>query len=314
MPYPQNLDQMFMAPFSGQFAMQQFDQALQTDKNANAKSLQDMMFAQQEQPMKMDQMRATTRNTNATADKTELDNKFSRDTWDDKIKAEVSKFAREIDDNQLKQINAKLERDMMSPDPQVRAQAQRTYQFTKEMTKFKEEEGMKHGNKLSEIKATGAEQRGIEQMRIDAGKYNRAGSGGKTMSELIAKLGYEKAAVFYDSKAMEAELDGDLEGAAHWHAQADKMKQADERRRMLAAQAAQGGKVDTGSYAGLPTVPQPQPQGFGTPQQAQGEVGPVTKNPNAQQPSGMPKVGEVRKGYKFKGGNPALQSSWEKVN
>lgn len=31
------------------------------------------------------------------------------------------------------------------------------------------------------------------------------------------------------------------------------------------------------------------------------------------QPAGGPKVGEVRKGYRFKGGNPADQSNWEKV-
>jgi len=32
------------------------------------------------------------------------------------------------------------------------------------------------------------------------------------------------------------------------------------------------------------------------------------------QTTAMPKVGEVRKGYRFKGGDPAQQSSWEKVN
>ena len=29
--------------------------------------------------------------------------------------------------------------------------------------------------------------------------------------------------------------------------------------------------------------------------------------------SGAPKVGEIRKGYRFKGGNPADKNSWEKV-
>lgn len=33
----------------------------------------------------------------------------------------------------------------------------------------------------------------------------------------------------------------------------------------------------------------------------------------AQPASGAPKIGEVRKGYKFKGGDPADQNSWEKV-
>jgi hypothetical protein len=33
----------------------------------------------------------------------------------------------------------------------------------------------------------------------------------------------------------------------------------------------------------------------------------------AAAPSGIPKAGEVRKGYKFKGGNPALATNWQKV-
>lgn len=37
------------------------------------------------------------------------------------------------------------------------------------------------------------------------------------------------------------------------------------------------------------------------------------EQPPQQPQSGAPKVGEVRKGYRFKGGNPASQSSWEKV-
>jgi hypothetical protein len=31
------------------------------------------------------------------------------------------------------------------------------------------------------------------------------------------------------------------------------------------------------------------------------------------QKSGMPAVGEVRKGYRFKGGKPNLAENWEKV-
>jgi hypothetical protein len=30
-------------------------------------------------------------------------------------------------------------------------------------------------------------------------------------------------------------------------------------------------------------------------------------------PASGPKIGEVQQGYRFKGGNPADQSSWEKV-
>lgn len=38
-----------------------------------------------------------------------------------------------------------------------------------------------------------------------------------------------------------------------------------------------------------------------------------TSSAPAAQPTGLPKVGEIKGGYRFKGGNPANQTSWEKV-
>lgn len=42
--------------------------------------------------------------------------------------------------------------------------------------------------------------------------------------------------------------------------------------------------------------------------------GPTVVTPPSTARSAVPKVGEVRKGYRFKGGNPNLKSSWEKVS
>jgi hypothetical protein len=42
-------------------------------------------------------------------------------------------------------------------------------------------------------------------------------------------------------------------------------------------------------------------------------AGRAPQKPAAATASGAPKVGEVRKGYRFKGGDPANRSSWEKV-
>jgi hypothetical protein len=296
MEYPQGLGDMFGPYVGGDMMSAQFGQALTNDRTANQKSLQDMMFAQQEQPLKLEGLRSTNRNTNATADKTELGNQFTRDTWDPRVKAEVAKFASEVDDAQLKQINSRLERDMMSPDPQVRAQAQKTYQFTKEMTKFKEEEKMKHGNKMSEIGETGRQQRLTQQQAIDAGKWAPKGGGAGGIQDIIAKQGFEKAAVTFHFMSQESLRKGDLEEAKYYGDLANQMKESFERGKILAGQQNQAGKIATGEVAQMPTHPAPQPQGFGTPQQAQGQVGPPTKNPNAAPVSNLQQLQQMYPG------------------
>jgi hypothetical protein len=300
MEYPQGLGDMFGPYVGGDMMSAQFGQALTNDRTANQKSLQDMMFAQQEQPLKLEGLRSTNRNTNATADKTELGNQFTRDTWDPRVKAEVAKFAAEVDDAQLKQINSKLERDMMSPDPQVRAQAQKTYQFTKEMTKFKEEESLKHKNKLGETGETGRQQRLTQQQAIDAGKWApKSGAGSASEAAMVGKMTFDKQAGFYRARAREELAKGtpeSQEAALKYFAEADLALEKFERAKILAGQQNQAGKIATGEVAQMPTHPAPQPQGFGTPQQAQGQVGPPTKNPNAAPVSNLQQLQQMYPG------------------
>ena len=78
MPYPQGLENMFFGPIGGDFAVEQFNQANQANKLSNQKSLQDIMFAQQDQPFKNQLLQSQARNTNALADQTELGNQFTR--------------------------------------------------------------------------------------------------------------------------------------------------------------------------------------------------------------------------------------------
>jgi hypothetical protein len=64
------------------------------------------------------------------------------------------------------------------------------------------------------------------------------------------------------------------------------------------------GKIDTPALSGLPQVPTNNPMsslGGGAPAQKAAPQQPVP-----------PKVGEVREGYKYKGGHPGARGSWEK--
>jgi hypothetical protein len=148
MTYPQGLDQLFMAPFSGGFASEQFNQARQNDITTRNKSLQDMMIAEQKLPLEMEGMRATNRSTNALAGQTELKTKFDTETYEPRVKAELSKFASEVDTNKLNQIRAQIEMDLMSPDPAKRQQATALYKLSGELLKFKEQESLKHKNAM----------------------------------------------------------------------------------------------------------------------------------------------------------------------
>jgi hypothetical protein len=121
--------------------------------------------------------------------------------------------------------------------------------------------------------------------RVDAAKA-RSGAGAKTEEELVSKMGYEKASVYYDAKASEAEQSGNTDRAEMYRAKSDKMKMAYERAKLLQGMVQQGGKVDIGAATGMATNPQPEPQGFNkTPppegkvrvQRADGKVGFIPK-------------------------------------
>jgi hypothetical protein len=149
MTYPQGLDQLFMAPFSGGFASEQFNQARQDDITTRNKSLQDMMIAEQKLPLEMEGMRAGNRQTNALAGQAELKTKFDTETYEPRVKAELQKYATEVDENQLKSTMARLEGDLMSPDPVKRKQATDLYKLSGALLRMREEAGVKHSNAMS---------------------------------------------------------------------------------------------------------------------------------------------------------------------
>jgi hypothetical protein len=123
---------------------------------------------------------------------------------------------------------------------------------------------------------------------------------GATMNALLKSRNYAGAAAVATAMAM-SETDP-----------AQKLK-LEEYAKMMAAQdlaskqagATATGKIDTPELSGLPQVPTKNPMaGLG------GEAPAQEAAPQQQVP---PKVGEVRKGYRYKGGHPGARGSWEKV-
>lgn len=202
MPYPQGLSELYDPVMAGGLGMEQFTQAMNTEEQQRNKGLQDMMINQQKLPLEMDQLRAGNRNTNAQAGKAELDNEFTRATMDPKIKSEISKHLADVDINQLKGFQARLEQDLYSPDPIKRAEATKMYKLSADILKFKEQEGFKHGNDMEKQRLVNQGAANVAQIGADSrvkAAQNRSGATAATVERDLAsgKINFERAAVAY---------------------------------------------------------------------------------------------------------------------
>ena len=135
------------------------------------------------------------------------------------------------------------------------SRAARMEQMREDRELSKEEARFKREERIAQINAGG---------KVDAAKA-RSDAAAKTASEaeMVAKMGFEKAAVYYDAKASEAEQAGNTDRAEMYRAKSDTMKMAFERAKILSAMQGQAGRVDIGQETGMATRPEPQPQGFG---------------------------------------------------
>lgn len=187
-------------------------------------------------------------------------NRMEDITFDDDVKLKLRKLGNELGDEDRKTVLREAEKMLSDPDVNTRYRGMQILAATKEM--FGESQKQGRAIDMEGIKHRNAKE--LRQMDIDAGKYAKTPRSGKSPEEILASMGFEKASVYYDAKAQAAEEAGNEDHANYYRAQADKMKQAYERAKVLQGQAAAGGKIDPGAVTGLPTVPQAQPQGFGT--------------------------------------------------
>ncbi len=240
-----------------------YGQTQQADQIGLQEMLRKQQFEQQMDPMRL-QAQRTSNNTGLQdlAAKTR-ENKEADFTSNVRMQAQYKGFLQKASDADLGMATNKWQEMAMSRDPKISAQGRAGLSMTKDFLLAKQNQD----NQARISAADNARAVQIEKMGIDAGKYNRAGSGGsgpKTEAEIVAKLGYEKASVYYDAKVQEALAGGNDEVAELYRAQANKMKIAAERMRTLAAQQGAEGKVDiTGTTQGrVPTRPGANPQGF----------------------------------------------------
>lgn len=101
--------------------------------------------------------------------------------------------------------------------------AQRNFDTSEDVLKekSKQKDMMERNVTLENVR--GANQRSVEQMRIDAGKYQKTGRVSASINDQIAsgKLSYEKAATLLSGSAFLAEQEGDTEKAQAYYEMAD---------------------------------------------------------------------------------------------
>lgn len=307
---PTNLMEMFSSasPMMWDIARGQVnDQTLGNALN-RAQAQQSMQFESQKQPFELAQLglqnetaRAqlpgVTANSNMLMDKAEI----SRNTLPQQQQSAISDLAKKVSDNDLAMAESEVHRALLSGDPQVRKQAETAWQHLNavKMEKMKLDSQASSAANVARINA--ASQASLEDKRIAAGKYLKAGT-------MNAKLRL-------DSLTKPSEIDAVLRQIL-----SDENLPEQERAKYMARfvantkalntenavrTASNAGKLNTPGMLDMPGIEQPQ----AAPAPQPTASAPALKSNYTQGQTYQSKSGK----YLFKGGNPNDRANWEKV-
>lgn len=295
-----NVDASQIPYFNGAWAAEQQGSAMQNNKLNQIGALQDLFKNQAMIPLDVEGKRLSNEQTGLTNTGLGMKNEDAAMSLDMRKKAApqeyeamVTKMAQEIDDGKMKLFNNQIQRLAYSQDPRERAMGSDMMNMSKDILAKREELKLQGSNSMAVAKEhsrSALEVAKTNQEGANARAAGRVGTG-KGEAALAAKMGYEKASVYYFIKAQEAEAEGDAEGAAKAYAQANVMKEAFERAKILAAQQGQAGKPDLSDPSmNIPTRPGATPQGFPAPTQP--------SVPSSGQPSAYQSSDDVRAAVK----------------
>lgn len=282
---------------------QQFQQqALQQQQNTTQKGTLENLFAEQNNPNKIQQQILENTGKQTSNEMAGLGLERARANQTNLLNEDQRKAAIGATEDEMKAWDQHVYQLMRSPNPRDQQEAAQMQQL---MPAFQEAR-RKHQEELDKTKLqTGsaekiagmniASREKMNQDNLGAGKYVRASKGGQGIADIqsavqTGKMTAEKAAVALHGAAMFTE---DPEQAQKYREMASQYEQFAMNQRNAMA----GGKPDLGQM-GIPT--QTMAPALGTVQQ----TAPTAK--------AIPKVGEVRGGYTYIGGDPANKQSWRK--
>lgn len=317
MPYPVQMPGMDSLmntfgsynPATYQMAQQTFD----LSKAYNEQNLVDQRMATDQQakmnPLLVDEKALSNETTRLNNTSTGIKNENSQRDLDvrkgvpmsDEIKAATSKLASQVSDEQMKMLGNKVQEMALSSDPNVRKQGLAMMQNFRSLVEEREKIRAHTAGQLQVVGAQGANARALEQQQFEHGKYNKSGQ----VRDILTKLQTEGDPIKRDALIRglyaqgQASQDDSMQATAQYLLQ----QNLPAYNNAIAVKAGANAGKPAMEPLGIEPIPVPQGGGFATPGGA----------PAAAAPSGVPKAGEVRKGYRFKGGNPADKNNWEKV-
>lgn len=125
---------------SGYLGGQQLDAARKSQQINQQGALQDMFWKDQTTPVDMQYKQALTGQTNETSRGMRFKNDFNDTYKDDVYKREVSRLAKEMNEDDLKSANAQIEKMLYDDSPQVRGIAQMLLSNTKDIIAEREKQ------------------------------------------------------------------------------------------------------------------------------------------------------------------------------
>ena len=155
---------------SGYLGGQQIDAARKSQQINQQGALQDMFWKDQTTPADIGYKQALTGQTNETARGQRFKNDFNDSYKDDVYKREVSRLAKEMNEDDLKSADAQIQKMLYDDSPQVRGIAQMLLSNTKDI--IAEREKQKY---MLDRQAALEEQRGKNQQTAAAARAARTG-------------------------------------------------------------------------------------------------------------------------------------------
>ena len=265
MAAPTNLIEMFSSPsmLIGDIAQSQVDQYRKTNEINQQQALADLWLKQQTNPIEVQQKQAALDTTLAqlpgvrgVAEQQANAGKMSTEMYDENKRKALADIAKSVSASDLDVAESKVKLDMLSSDPAKRAQATQMFSMLSDVRKQQMQLEEERKTRLATGAQTIAGNKQLEQMRIDAGKYDKQKQVGDVKSIISMQLSKAKSAkdqyAILTRAAVVMQQAGEAAEALQYQAQADALEPA--ARAELNAQP-KPGTVDLGGIGNVPVNP-----------------------------------------------------------
>lgn len=282
-----------------QLGLQAFNQQQDLGAMQGAGELQKLFQAEQMNPLKLQEQ--TLRNQTEQAQlpgvqaQSELlgqNARIGRETLDNKISSTNSRFMQDMDDDQLKLMHNMAQRMAYDPNPEVRKAGVEMMEQHADVLKEK-----------SKQKYVADRQLELERLR---GSNSMAVARENNTTRLNLKTADAQGKPLNMSQ-LEAQLRENVKNNPNDVASLTALVALQQDKVERATAATQTKQDFTGQIMGQPPAPKEDPKARYVPPAAAPAAPSAAPGPKAP-----PTVGEVRGGYRFKGGNPADKNNWEK--